>query len=150
MVVGLGMIGLELDRPAMSLDRFVGPADLEEGDAQVVVSRGQAGRQLDRAAETGDGPFPLAGSPADLAQITVKLDDGRVDADRPADQLDRDLQAARLAGAQAHPVPCTGLVGVKGQDLAIDSLGLGQPAGLVMPDGDLQRLIDRDLRHRLK
>ena len=76
--------------------------------------------------------------------------DGGVDADRPADQLDRDVRVARLAGEEAQPVPCTGLVGEMGQDLAIDLLGLGQSAGLVMPDGDLQRLIDRDLRHRLE
>ena len=33
------------------------------------------------------------------------------------------------------------------QDLAIDRLGLGQSAGLVMPDGHPHRLLDRELRH---
>ena len=39
------------------------------------------------------------------------------------------------------------MVGALGQDLATDPLRLGRSAGLVMPDGDPHRLIDRDLRH---
>ena len=34
-----------------------------------------------------------------------------------------------------------GMIGDLSQDLAVDSLSLGQPAGLVMSDGDLEDLL---------
>src|SRR5262249_12918182 len=49
-----------------------------------------------------------------------------------------------------HPqqVQRIGMFGNRGQDLAIDSLGLGQTTGLVMLDGRLHCLLDGYLRHR--
>ena len=149
-VVAIVMIGLELERTTEGVDRLVGPAHLGERKAEVVVGRGQPGLQFDRAAKADDRPFPLSRAPVTLTQIRVIPANGRVNANRPADQIDRNFQVARLAGHQSQRLQPPRLIGRLAQNLAKDSLGLGQSAGLVVPDGDLQRLFDGDLRHELR
>ena len=106
---------------------------------------GTAGLQLDRAAETGNRPVPMPRPAVRLTQIAVILGHGGVDRDRAADQVDRRGRVARLAGQGAQQMERIGMIGKLGQDLAIDPFRLGQSTGLVMPDGDPHRLIDRQL-----
>ena len=141
--VGPRMIGLEPEQPAVGGDGLIGPAGFVQGDAEVVQGLGVVSSQFQRAAETADGPVPLPRPPVGLPQVMVILRGLGVDGDRPADQLDRHVRATHLASERAEQVQCVGMIRNLGQDLAIDSLGLGQAAGLMMPQSDLDRLLDR-------
>ena len=103
---------------------------LPERIAQVAVGVGQAGLQFDRAAETGDRFVPAAPPGGRISpQIAVILGDVGVDAiARPISSIAAS-GAARLARQDTQQVQRVGMVGTTGQDLAIESLGLGQPAG---------------------
>ena len=79
-------------------DRLIEPTLFPQDIAQVVVGLGRVGPQFDRAAEMVNRPIRLPRSTVNLAQIAVIQGDRRVDGDRPADQLDRHLGAAHLAG----------------------------------------------------
>ena len=52
--MGLGIVGLERDRPAVGGDRLVEPALVAQGVAQVVVGLGILGPKRDRPAMRGD------------------------------------------------------------------------------------------------
>ena len=116
--------------------------------ARLPWARARSGFNSRALAEPGDRRVPLPCSAVSLTQSAVVLGDAGVDGDRPADQVDRRSQVAGLTGQDAQQMERIGMVGDLGQDLAIDRLRLGQPAGLVMPDGDLHRLVDRDPCHR--
>ena len=66
---------------------------------------------------------------------------------RPISSIDAS-GPARLAGQDPQQMQDARMSGTLDQDLTIEPLRLGQPAGLVMPDGHPQRLLDRDLRHQ--
>ena len=103
---------------------------------------GQVGLQFDGAAEMVKRPIQLPRSAVNLAEVGVIQGVCGIDRDGPADQLDRGIRMAHLVGQDTEKVECLGMIGGAGQDLAIERLGLGQAAGLMMPQGDVQRLVD--------
>jgi hypothetical protein len=139
--VRLGRGGLDRDGPPQDGDRLVEPTLRLERSAQVVVRHRQARRKLDRALEARNRPVGLPRPEIGLTEVVVRLGATGIAGDGPANQLDRRLEVSCLACKDAQQMECTGVVGIVGQDLAIQRLGLGQPAGPVMLHGELHRLV---------
>ncbi len=127
--VDLRMTGRELERPSVRVDRLGSAARFLEEIRQIVVRLGMVGLQIDRAAKAGNRVFPSPRSPVSFTQVSMRRDGGGVDLDRPADQVDRNVGVARLTGQDAQQVQRIGMIRNLGQDLAIDTLRLGQSAG---------------------
>ena len=147
-VVGHGQIGLKLDGAVVAFNRLVEMPLNPQHAAQIVVGWGIVGFELHDAPETGNRQLPLAGLAVRLTEIAVILGDERVDGNRPADPIDRSAQIARLTREDAEQMQRVGMIGVLRQDQAIHRLRISPSATLMMTDGNLHRLVDRDRRHK--
>ena len=96
---------------------------------------------------TGDRAVPMSRPRVSLTQVVVILGDCGVDGDRPVNQINRGLGLVQLTYQYPEQMQRIGVIWNLVQDLAIEPLRLGPAARLVMPQGDLQRLLDRHRRH---
>jgi hypothetical protein len=67
--------------------------------------------------------------------------------DGPANQIHRNVAASCLPGDDAEVMKRARVVWLLGEDLAIELLGLVQPPGLVMLQGNCHRLLNRRISH---
>ncbi len=67
--------------------------------------------------------------------------DGGIDLYRLVHQFDGGVEAADVGGEGTQHMKGFGMIGLFGQDLAIDGFRLAQPAGAMVGDGDFQLLI---------
>ena len=84
------------------------------GEAQVVVGIAEVRLRRNRAVERGERLFPPVPDRRCRAppQVAVILGHVWVDGDCPADQLDRRVEIARLAGQNAEKMQGIGVVGM--------------------------------------
>ena len=131
-VVSRRIIGLEFDRSAVRDEAaFVAAGPLHvQGNAQIVVGLGRAGRELDGSPEGGDRfvePALLAESSAEsivrFHQVRRELDDAAIAGDRL-------VAPARRVQDDAKQVQRLDMIGQLGKDLAavIPSASIGRPA----------------------
>ena len=73
-----------------------------------------------------EGPIQLPHSAVNFAEIGVIQGVCGIDRDGAGNQLDRRIRMAHLVGQNTEQVECVGMIGLTGQDLAIQRLGLGQ------------------------
>ncbi len=146
-VVGLGYVGSQGDRLAINVDRLVELPCVLQGKAEVAKSFGVVGPDGDGATKGFDGgidqPVPL--------QHDAKIEEGfgviGPRGDGLADQIDCNVIASDLMGDQSQMVQCGRMARLPGQDLPVQLLGLLQPTGLVLPQSQFERLLDRGLVH---
>jgi hypothetical protein len=67
-----------------------------------------------------------------VAQVAKRLDIVGLERHGPSDQVDRDVVAAHPAGQHTEKMEAIDVVGIDGTDLPVETLGLSQPASLVV------------------
>ena len=130
--MGLDEAGIELQSPAVAGGRFIGLPQLVQGVGQIEVGLGKVRRQLPGSAVAA---YRFARPPhcaIRLAQAVVKGGDVLLKLDRPPDVPDGLFVLAHAVGQHAEKVPRIGPVRLGGQDVPVNLLGLGQPAGLMV------------------
>ena len=70
----------------------------------------------------------------------------RIEGESLANPLDGKVMTACLVSDETEEVQGVGMIGLDGEDLAVEGLGFGQTASLVMPDCQIEGLRNR---HRL-
>jgi hypothetical protein len=147
-VVGLGHAGREPERRAAGLGGIGEAAGLPQQIAQIDPRPDMAGGERDRPAVMRLGLAELALGQQHRGEVVMRLGEARRQAERLADQLAGDLEPAELVGQHAAQIERVDMVGLRRQDLAVDRLGGGQPAGAMMIERGLQRLCGRGRRRR--
>ena len=136
--VRLGQIRLEGQGPLEARRRFLQPALSLKNGAQVHLRFGQVRLESQRPPITVRGFHQVALRLQDGAQVGMIGGLPVVGRDRRADQFGGDVVAADLVRQRSEQVQAVRMAGLDGQNLAVDSLGVGQPALLVVLDGILQ------------
>ena len=145
--MGLGKFRLETNGVAISDDRLVDQSAKTQSDAQIVMGLRIIGFEPDGGAISSDGFVGKPFVPQRIAQIVVIMGDVRIDRDRSLDQIDAGVQSPGLVGDHAEQVQRIGMIRLLIQHPAIDFLGLGKSSRPMVLDGQLHRLIDRELSH---
>ena len=122
--MGLGVVGLEFDGGAAGGDGLIQLALARQGNAQIAVGLGKVGLEPDRGAQGRDGLIQLALLPEGIAQVAVI---GRAvgrQGDGLPDQVHGNVIASHLGRDHAQEMQGIGVVGLDGENLAIELLGL--------------------------
>ena len=106
-----------------------------ESDAEIIVSVGEVGFQLQGTAVASDRFGNPAQGAIGLAQVVV-IGGGVLQGDRTFNVSDGRLVLARLVSDHAEKVHRIGVVRLGREDLPIDLPGRLQPAGLMVLEGD--------------
>ena len=140
---GLGVFGTEREGLAVALNGFDALAQFTERDPEIMVGLSGFGGKLNRPAVAGEGfvgpPLFLQGE----AQVTMGLAEIRPGLDGLGHQPKRLFVLTPLMGDDAEQVIGIGIIGKRGEDLAIDLRRLVQAPGLMVPHGHAKSLIDR-------
>jgi hypothetical protein len=139
----LGIVGLQLQCPAVAGNGFVQLPLLLQCIAEVAVRLGIVRLQLQCPVVAGQGFGNPAQGAIRFPQVVVKRSRIPVQLDRPSNVLDGHLVLADLVGNHAEKMNRVGLIRLGLQNLPIDPLGSLQPAGLMVPDRNRQRLGNR-------
>jgi len=139
-VVGFHISGFQFHRPAKRSRCLLEPAPHGQHDAQIVVRFRESRFEFDRAATRGDGFVQPPDHAIGRAEIGMGVGIIRVEGDRFADPLYRRIVASDLHGDDTEEVQRVHLRWLRGQDLAVNRLGLRQPPGSVMLNRNLKRL----------
>ena len=133
---GIGVAGIELEPLPKGDDCLVELMIVEQCDAQVAEPLGGFALELDRPIVRRDCAWPLPRSAVGFTQVGVVMGSRGIDGNRPADQFERRIDVAHLAGQNSEQVQSVGVVGIDREDLTVDCFRFGQSAGLVMFEGD--------------
>jgi hypothetical protein len=76
------------------------------------------------------------------SHIAMKVRDPVIQCDSFADQVDRDVIAARLVGDDSQEVQRIGVVWINRKDLPVKALGFGKPASFVEDQRVADGLVD--------
>jgi len=63
-------------------------------------------------------------------------------------QIDGEVMATQLMSDDAEEVQCFGMIGLRGQDLAVKRLGVTEPSGLMVLESEVEGLLDGNRGHR--
>ena len=80
----------------------------------------------------------------------MEVVDCGVESNGPLHQLHGNVISSDLMGDQTQMVLCPSVFGPLGQDLTVDLLCLVQTSGLVLLDGQIEGLLEGQLRHECK
>ena len=140
--MGFGVVGVDLERPAEGGDGVVELVLFEQGVSEMVVGGGEVGVEFESELIGGDGLVEQGFFVECFAEAVVELGSLGVEVDRFAVHLEGGVWLANLEGDHAEEVPGVWVLGLLGEDLAVDVFGFGQSAGLVVLDGELEGLVD--------
>ena len=127
-----GEIGVDRKQALIHGDGAIKLVCLVQGDGESEERFGRIAIEAERLLECGNRVGVLVDRQEHLAAAAVVAPFVRIDLDGAVDQGDRLLGVAGLAGEQAQPMVGVGLIGMLGDDLAIDRLGVGQTPSQMM------------------
>ncbi len=107
------------------------------------MRRGEIRLGGDGVLERREGLFRRALFLEDVAQVVVRLGVVGRRRDRAPDEVDGGPRVAPLVADDAHQVQRAGLVGLARQDIGAEPRGRVEPAGAVVAQRRLERLVRR-------
>jgi len=139
-VMRFRVIGLNLDGPAKTGDGFFELAPPGQGKSQVMVRLGKCSVQLEGPALAVDRFIEAAQRLVDCAEIGIHSGIVWVASNRLAQPFQGKIVVAGLVSDKSEHVPCIRMIGLHGEDLPVDRLGLHEAPSLVMLETEIQDL----------
>ena len=149
-VVRLGKVGLQGDRPAVAVYCLVWSPETLQDVAKVDQGLEIGRREVQRLAVARSRGFQSGEVDERVAEIAQRLGVIRLDRESLVDQLYGEIGASRLKGSDAKQMQAVGVAGGDGKDLAIMPLRFNQPSRLMVPDRCGKNLLDVRSRHRAR
>ncbi len=135
----IGMVRVEGQHGAVEIHGFLSLAGARQRIRQIERRLGIARPQVQGAHEGLDGLFHLAGVEQHGTEIIVEIRHLAVEVDGLANEGCGGGRAPRLTFQHAEQMQRVGVLRLGGEDAAIDRLGFGEAAGLMMRQRSLER-----------
>ena len=142
--MGLGVVGSLRDRVVISADRLIDLPVIPQGVTEIVVGLGVVWFESNRMVICVDGSINLPLFFQYIAEIAVRFRRVGIEGDGSTDQIRCNVIPSNLMGDHPQMVRCGRMVGLLGQDLSVELLGLGQPPGMVVLQRQIEGLLDRE------
>lgn len=149
-VVRLGKVGLQGDRPAVAVDCLVWSPEALQNVAKVDQRLEIGRREVQRLAVARSRGFQSGEVDERVAEIAQCLGVVRLDGESLTDQLYGKIGATRLKGSDTKKMQAVGVSGGDGENLAILALRFNQPSGLMVPDRFGKNPLDVRSRYRAR
>ena len=142
MLWGFRIVRLKRDSPATGGDGVIEFALVPEGIAEIVKSFRVVGIEGDGVLVFSDGVVKEARGAVGFSEVGVEVRGVWRVGDGGLDELDGILVVTGLVGDDTEEVEGVRVVGVGGEDLAVEGFSVLESAGLVMEESGLECLMD--------